>query len=73
VRHSKQEKARRREANRVRLRWKRYKGDHDYYWKLANAKAGGFRLLPFAFVLAPGIPIGWVPVVYGKSTPPVST
>ncbi len=56
---SKQEKAQRRDHRWRQLRWKRYKGDHDYWTRVV--RANGFRVLPYGTFIEQGIPIGLSP------------
>jgi hypothetical protein len=51
MRLSKQEKARRRDHRWRLLRWKRYKGDHDYWTKKVRADELGFQLVPFPIIV----------------------
>jgi hypothetical protein len=50
-------KARRRLERELRLRTKRYKGDHDYWQRVVRCP-DGFRVTPYPHVIEPGIPIG---------------
>lgn len=56
MRPTKALKARRRLERELRLRTKRYKGDHDYQMKVV--RAGGFRVLPYPVWIEPGVPLG---------------
>ena len=60
MRRTKVEKKRLRDARWRQLRFKRYKGDHDYLIRETRANAIGCSVLPFPVIIERGVPIGLI-------------